>query len=530
MTSLRAAAYFHPLLFTLLLPLYLYQHNIKVVFPDELYPVLGVALTSSAVLYLLSLLLCRGNLTRAALLTTYVLIIFAFYPALVEFDDDYKVAYLWSVAWWCIVAVYICLALRHSYYEHLYWCVLGGLLVLFNGGQAVSGGGVNTLPKGIEPISVSAKVKKEDLPHIVYIVPDRYPSKEVLRRHFGFDNRLFLDALKQRGFFVAERSHPNYTKTFQALAAVFNMQYLDFVAQEFGEKESSYRPVYHMLQNHEALKILHSAGYHSLHMGNRWPPTRFNYYADENYYGISNLVGLTNFQQAYVSSHPVGALADLRFNAYAQERCRQVYNQRDRLMEAVKRQQPQFIFWHVLLPHPPFLFDPDGKCHRRVWPENKSWELHVDGFIQQLQFTNRLLMELFDLVMAQSQRKVIFVIQSDEGPYPWHYVRRSNMDWETATPDEIEIKFGNLNAIYFPSRDYHGMEEDITPINNMRRVINEALGSDLPMLPHRMYVFRSERRPYQWRDISEQLQMLYEQAAKEGWRTRSDSNARPPDS
>ena len=45
----------------------------------------------------------------------------------------------------------------------------------------------------------------------------------------------------------------------------------------------------------------------------------------------------------------------------------------------------------------------------------------------------------------------IVVIQADEGPYPSAIKRDTvNFDWSTATPDELEEKYGILNAWYVP--------------------------------------------------------------------------------
>ncbi|MDH7569954.1 MAG: hypothetical protein QHJ73_10250, partial [Armatimonadota bacterium] len=46
-------------------------------------------------------------------------------------------------------------------------------------------------------------------PDIYYLVLDRYASDATLREFFGFDNRPFLNALRARGFYVAEASNAN---------------------------------------------------------------------------------------------------------------------------------------------------------------------------------------------------------------------------------------------------------------------------------------------------------------------------------
>ncbi len=43
----------------------------------------------------------------------------------------------------------------------------------------------------------------------------------------GGDNRLFLDALRKLGFYVADRSASNYPRTVMTIASMLNMAYLD---------------------------------------------------------------------------------------------------------------------------------------------------------------------------------------------------------------------------------------------------------------------------------------------------------------
>ncbi len=52
-----------------------------------------------------------------------------------------------------------------------------------------------------------------DRPDVYYFIFDRFASAETLREHFGYDLTPFLDALRERGFYVAEDSWANYLKT-----------------------------------------------------------------------------------------------------------------------------------------------------------------------------------------------------------------------------------------------------------------------------------------------------------------------------
>ena len=104
----------------------------------------------------------------------------------------------------------------------------------------------------------------------------------------------------------------------------------------------------------------------------------------------------------------------------------------------------------------------------------------------------------------RSKRPIIIVLQSDEGPYPWRILERSPAVFSDMTPDEMQVKFGNLNAIYMPS-----FPEDFampaTPVNNFRILFGAILGTQLPMEEDSIWLKQSDARPNALRDISSEL-------------------------
>ena len=90
-------------------------------------------------------------------------------------------------------------------------------LALYGGGKAFVYNDVSLALEGQLPLRT---------PHIVYIVPDRYASNTNLQRYYNFDNSLFTQALRSRGFTVKDDAFANYTKTFQSLGSLLNMNYI----------------------------------------------------------------------------------------------------------------------------------------------------------------------------------------------------------------------------------------------------------------------------------------------------------------
>jgi len=65
------------------------------------------------------------------------------------------------------------------------------------------------------------------LPDIYYIVLDAYTRQDVLRAAYGLDNTPFLEALEERGFYIARCSQSNYARTSLSLGATLNLAYVE---------------------------------------------------------------------------------------------------------------------------------------------------------------------------------------------------------------------------------------------------------------------------------------------------------------
>jgi hypothetical protein len=79
-------------------------------------------------------------------------------------------------------------------------------------------------------------VPKGRYPDIYYIILDGHARSDILAELYGYDNNWFVDSLRQRGFYVADRSRTNYAQTYLSLASTLNMTYLDSLAQAVGPK------------------------------------------------------------------------------------------------------------------------------------------------------------------------------------------------------------------------------------------------------------------------------------------------------
>ena len=166
----------------------------------------------------------------------------------------------------------------------------------------------------------------------------------------------------------------------------------------------------------------------------------------------------------------------------------------------------KFVFAHILLPHPPFVFDRHGNFTDDdfIPPtqvadlENKEKELHRK-YIEQLMFTNSKVSELVKRLLSRSAVPPIIIIQSDEGPWPVrYYLYKDHFNWKTqATNEELKAKTGILNAYYFPGINYKSiLYPSITPVNTFRVIFNAYFEQNFELLPDETYAHEDLNHPY----------------------------------
>ena len=78
------------------------------------------------------------------------------------------------------------------------------------------------------PVTLTAEGNRR--PDVYSLVMDRYANAQTLADIYGYDNGPFMDALRERGFYVAEDAWANYLKTALSITSALNMEFLDGAA------------------------------------------------------------------------------------------------------------------------------------------------------------------------------------------------------------------------------------------------------------------------------------------------------------
>jgi hypothetical protein len=120
----------------------------------------------------------------------------------------------------------------------------------------------------------------------------------------------------------------------------------------------------------------------------------------------------------------------------------------------------KFVFAHLVIPHQPFVFGPDGESlvipertyKGRTYYPPKDYAL---GYRNQAMFISQQMLEVFRAILKDSSRPPVIIVQGDHGPS--HFGGGERM--------------GILNAYYFPGHE-SAVYPEITPVNTFRILFN----------------------------------------------------------
>jgi hypothetical protein len=500
----------HPLLFAIYPILFLWSQNVGEVGPADVGDVLGATFIAAIIGTALGWLAFQDR-ARGALVATPVILAVLLYGHVANFKVTEQAE---QGGWLAIMAIALVLALKLA--DRWVDRLDRGLRVVAVALVAIAL--VTIVPTEIEEATTPRVViaagrtlpgetaaPKRDVYWLVY---DRYGSDRAFEEGYGVQNDL-TPWLREHGFDVLGDSHANYVGTALSLSTTLNMTSLDRLTAGVPATSNSYQPIYKTLQGSLVARQFEALGYRYLHLGSWWNPTRTDSAADRNY----NADGVSDFTSAVVEESLIPVLAEaflpdelpptesakhLKHNTWALD-----------TLDRLRRESgPKFVFAHVLLPHPPYVFDRDG---RYIPPAEAATLREVDAWHRQLDYTNSRLRAFIERLLARPEsEQPIIILQADEGPWPERYgADKFGFDWATATPRELEMKFGIMNAWYVPGgTDALALDPRQSAINTFPVLFGRYFGlDDYPLLPDRVFA-SSWGRPYRSVEITDRLPSL----------------------
>ncbi|MCP4565953.1 MAG: LTA synthase family protein [FCB group bacterium] len=485
--------FIHPLLWAAFPILFLYAQNAELIRPAELAEPILISLTGAVAITLL-LTLILHSLGKAALLATlFISLFFSFghvsgaLPEVQEslwgvtFGTEDIVAAVWVTIF--IVSGIIIFKTRGQLEKTT--AILGQLGLFLMVIQIIHGGYTLAARFATQPElpeMADFDYQQEKRPDIYFIVMDAFGRSDILREIYNVDNSDFIDHLRSRGFFVADTSHANYFRTVMSLASTLNMNYLN-QSLGFDPEIRDKNLLPERLDENQVFKIFRKLGYTIVSFDKTGSSNTEQLPVDIR---LSVAGGLSEFETTLIATSTLKLFFQKSKTEQNLHR-RMVVSTLNKLGHITEVHSPKFVFAHVLSPHRPFVFGPDGKHvpkdkYRRVNRGGRFVPLHlrdqyITAYADQAIHIGTVLKKVVDDILDSSpENPPIIIIQGDHGP-------RSGLDWHDANNSDLKECFSILNAIYLPGVNSSPLYHGISSVNTFRVIFNTYFGTDLKILP-----------------------------------------------
>lgn len=322
-------------------------------------------------------------------------------------------------------------------------------------------------------------------PDVYQIILDGFGRPDVLRAAYDLDLSAWVRALRARGFTVSpDIGMANYPQTYLSLASMLNGGYLDGLADRMQDSHSRW-PLHQLIQHSAVLETFKTLGYQVHVIGSIYSATQRHRLADVC---ECEFVPFGEFESIVVHGTPIGDLSLAGWD-YVPHR-----NKLERSLTSLEligpSPVPRVVVAHIMAPHPPFVFDDQGRFVPHWRPFNffdgnafrGSFEEYRHGYRDQATYIARRVLQIVDRLTAierDSGRQAVIIVHGDHGP-------RARFHTIDATRTDASESLPVLLAIRWPG---DGEAPEVRSLVNVfRAVFRRYVDPQLPLLPDRAFV------------------------------------------
>jgi len=304
-------------------------------------------------------------------------------------------------------------------------------------------------------------------PNVYHIILDEYTDNEILTKKFGYNNEKFLEFLNNNGFYMHDKLFSTFGGTVKELNVIFNMEY----PKKLGWMSEDYES----LNNNKVMSIFSNQNYSIIETNSMM---RWKNFSDVD----TKLCYDTNFINSEFLDQVLGkSIIRYFLEKYQQDTRRDTVRCTFDVLNEItlKIDGPKYVFSHVYVPHPPFLFGPNGE---NVIPDHReisglqSWE-DPQGYVNQLIYaTNEITVVIKNIV--KNDPNAIVIVQGDTGTL-------TGTDISKKTMKEIYQAHSILYAVRIPDvedSDY------MIPVNTYRVIFNNYFNMNYDYLEYHSYL------------------------------------------
>jgi hypothetical protein len=337
------------------------------------------------------------------------------------------------------------------------------------------------------------------LPDVYYIILDGYGRSDTIENEFGYDNSAFLEALRKQGFYVAGCSTSNYAYTRMSMASSLNMNYLSALGDNFVAGNTDYSGAANLIKNNVVRQYLRQYGYDFVSFQNDYP------FVNITNSDVYITLPFTNkyiqpFEMLLIEQTPgkiilneIEKIVGTQFSVDLREYGRQ-YDQILFFLDELTRlptsvQSPKFVYAHLIIPHQPYLFSPNGeyvgndqRLNGGLGQGPVNAEAYKLGYTNAVQYIDSRIPKIVQEIISRSKVPPVIIIQGDHG---FNEI------------GGVQKRMPILNAYYLPGIDsYKLLYPTITPVNTFRVVLNTYFQGQFKLLPDLNYFTQNEEDMY----------------------------------
>jgi hypothetical protein len=499
---------FHPFLFAIFPVLALLGHNITEVSLNVIVRPLFVILAGTVVLFVLSRLLLRDTL-KAGLVVTFFLLLFFTYGQVYNFLKENPLQVIDLARHRYLIVLYGGLfilgliAIQKVHIENqnanLTLNLLSLFLLIYPVYQivrySITTPSEQTLAAKWTPqMKLTANSSQGNQPDVYYIILDGYSRADMIKKKLGYDNTPFLDQLRGLGFVIGSCSRSNYNATHTSITSSLNMEMLPTIFQWAEEQGISSENVWSFLKQSQVRKQFEKLGYKIVGFDTGFEWTRLK---DADLYLSLQTTPLgmqwiTPFESMLIDTTLVSIYTDWQAQAYhnkftevAHPQSYFINQEKFKLTELpkiAKIDAPTFTFAHILIPHIPFVFSPNGILTDPGFFSGKlaapsSTKYFNEGYIDEIQYDNQQFIPILTYILKNSSTPPIIVIQGDHG-----FGTGAN-------------RFPILNAYYLPGKGSQKIYPSVSPVNTFRIIFDTYFGGSYGLLPDQSFAGEGSGQP-----------------------------------
>ena len=299
-------------------------------------------------------------------------------------------------------------------------------------------------------------------PNVYHIILDEYTDNEILNKKFGYDNTEFLKFLEKNEFYVPEKVFSTSPSTPHELNAILNMKYpekFDWVSEN-----------YESMNNNVVMSIFSEHDYTIIETNSMM---RYKNFSDVD----QKLCYDTNFINSEFLDQILNKSIIRYFMEKHQENTRRdtvrcTFNELTEI--PLKIDKPTYVFSHLYVPHPPFLF---GKNGENITPNHRdisglqSWQ-NPDGYVNQLVYATTETSNVVKSIVEKDPSAII-IIQGDTGT-----LTGIDLNSEKTFNDVFQQR----SILYAIRISENADLQEINPVNTYRIIFNHIFNSNYDYL------------------------------------------------